>query len=242
MSLPGPGAWARELERLEHTVEHHALMAELADCELLCIAGGLRNATDTRVDRPGRKPAEVATCERKLAAWKRIVRVARAAFDGALTYAADNVPELYNVEFWHALDYVGLDLYEPLGDASDPDEHLSRHGLERRFVVALERLADHGRNVGRPVLVTEIGCASATRARLDPTWAAGRADPDGQAELVHAFARAARRVTESGARLDGVWWWRWSTDPSAGGSADRGFLVARKPAEAALSELVRTLR
>ena len=235
MPLAGLDAWTEEFEHLERVVEHHALLAELAGCELLCIAGGLRNATDADPERPGRREVDLPVCNLKLERWERIIAVARQAFDGGLTYAADDIPELLNVQFWDRLDYVGVDLYEPLGDPNDPDRRLGRQALERRFGVALDRLAIQGARVGKPVLVTEVGFPSASASRLDPTWIAGTAAPEEQAELVHALSRAAREERE--VPLAGLWLWRWSTDPSVGGNADRSWLLARKAAEAAIVEL-----
>ena len=240
MPLAGLEAWAAEFEHLERIVEHHALFAELAGCELLCIAGGLRNATDSDRDRPGRRELDLPICDLKLARWQRIIAVARQAFDGGLTYAADGIPELLNVEFWDQLDYVAVDLYEPLGDPADPARRLGRRALERRFAVALERLAFQGARVGKPVLVTELGFPSASESRFDPTWVRGGTAPDEQAELLRAVARAV--TDERDAPLAGMWLWRWSTDPSVGGGSDRSWLLARKPAEAAIVELSRALQ
>lgn len=243
MPLAGVPAWTRALDGLERVVEHHALLAELAGCDLLCVAGALRNATDTALEREGREPEDAPVCALKLAAWRRIARIARAAFDGGLTYAAEDPGELYNVEFWDALDYVGLDLYAPRSDPNAPLARAGRAVVEHRFRVDLARLGEVGARVGRPVLVTDVGFASAARSFADPTWPSGPVDVDLQSEELTAFARAARELeSEAGVPLAGAWLWRWSTDPDAGGNGDRGWLLARKPAEALVPDLARALR
>lgn len=53
--------------------------------------------------------------------WRDIIAVARTSFTGQLTYAENHFEPLAwapNVQFWDALDVIGIDLYEPLGNGT----------------------------------------------------------------------------------------------------------------------------
>ncbi|MCS3668941.1 hypothetical protein GGP77_003195 [Salinibacter ruber] len=60
--------------------------------------------------------------------WRGLAEAARTVYDGNLTYAA-NWHEAYDsIQFWDALDYVGVQAYFPLTDATDPSLAALRTG------------------------------------------------------------------------------------------------------------------
>ena len=59
------------------------------------------------------------TMPKWLSHWSDLIREARAAFSGKLTYSA-NWDEYETVGFWSDLDYVGIDAYFPLTSQEDP--------------------------------------------------------------------------------------------------------------------------
>ncbi len=55
-------------------------------------------------------------------AWREIIQTAREHFSGKLTYAENHyapLPDEGRVDFWGALDYIGIDDYSPIGNGTD---------------------------------------------------------------------------------------------------------------------------
>lgn len=162
--------------------------------------------------------------------WRVTIARIRAAFPGKLVFGA-NWNEVERVPFWDALDYVGVQFYAPL-------ETQNAAGDEAKRKIALERYLDGygalAKKVNRPVLFTEVGYRAMRDTNIAPhTWPEhSRAAPDDAAQ-----ARAYTRFLDAVAGRDfvqGVYFWKWFTDPYSREEGSDGFSPRGKLAQKVL--------
>ncbi|WP_419934861.1 glycoside hydrolase family 113 [Candidatus Palauibacter sp.] len=146
--------------------------------------------------------------------WRALIADVRAIYGGRLTYAA-NWDKYARIEFWDALDLVGVDAYFPLADDPTPAVEM----LVEAWEPWSDELREVARTTGKPILFAEFGYRSVDGA-------AGR-----QWELPEG--RRARGLPSNGAAqaaayeaMFRVWWnrpwfaggfaWKWyAGTPSA---------------------------
>ena len=160
--------------------------------------------------------------------WRWIIENVRARFKGPLVYAA-NWDNYQNVNFWDALDYVGIDAYFEL--AVGPSPKLEE--LLAAWTPWVEELEAFYERVKKPILFTEIGCRSLTGASARP-WdflTPGEVDLQEQAR----YYEAAFRTFWNRPWFYGFYWWAWGPGSSELGEADTGYSPRGKPAERILS-------
>jgi glycosyl hydrolase family 113 len=160
--------------------------------------------------------------------WRELIGEVRARFHGDLTYAA-NYDEFERVRFWDALDYIGIDAYFPLADATDPSptrEQLAAAWPRRGYLDAIARVS--GRT-GKRVLFTELGYRSIRTAAVHPNvWqGSGVTDTRAQANAYEAFYAAVARQPW----MAGIYWWAVNPD----GSPPQDYDPTGKPAEAVVA-------
>lgn len=161
--------------------------------------------------------------------WRGLADTVRTVYDGKLTYAANWHEAYQDIQFWDALDYVGVQAYFPLADADDPSLATLRAGW-RPHQAALKEVHDR---TGRPILVTEVGYRSAVGAAEAPwTWPErdDSAVPDSalQARCYRAFLSTVGRAPW----LKGSIIWKWHPPNEVEGPT--AFTPQGKPAEAVL--------
>ena len=138
--------------------------------------------------------------------WRTLASEVRTVYDGQLTYAANWHKAYKRVQFWSALDYVGVQAYFPLTDANDPSLATLRNGWRRHQAA----LAEVHERAGRPILLTEVGYRSAVGAAAAP-WMWPERDetavPDSalQARCYRAFLSTVGRAPW----LKGSIIWKW---------------------------------
>jgi Glycoside Hydrolase Family 113 len=218
----GPGDPAAWFESYAAFVEHYATIAREKNVEMLCVGTELVTMTDSRY----------------AGSWSTLIARLRAVYPGLLTYAANaNAPgdELTSVSFWPQLDLLGLDVYTPLTDQTDPSRADLVAGWRRNrnghdMVAAYRNLqAAHG----KPVIFTEIGYRSADGTNRAPwDWqASARADPAEQADCYEAMYEV---WSAESTWMKGLFWWSWAVPrPGAG---DTGYEPWTKPAEDVLRQ------
>ncbi|MDE2664288.1 MAG: hypothetical protein OXI39_14975 [Gemmatimonadota bacterium] len=165
--------------------------------------------------------------------WRSLIEEVRAIYGGRLTYAA-NWDKYARIEFWDALDLVGVDAYFPLADDATPDVET----LVEAWEPWSEELREVAVATGKPILFAEYGYRSVDGA-------AGR-----QWELPEG--RRARGVpanyeAQSGAyeALFRVWWdrpwfaggfaWKWYAGSPAGEWIATDYSPQGKPAETVMA-------
>jgi len=172
------------------------------------------------------------------AQWRRLIADVRVAFRGRLSYGA-NWTEFDQIEWWGALDEIGIDAYFPLAREETPPlgEVIASWST---FVDARERVhrymsqieAVH-RRFHRPVVFSEVGYPSSTTALVQP-WSRGHTYSaiDQQRGLTAVFAVFASRPW-----FRGVYIWHWYVDPDVGGRGDLDHTVQNKPAQRTVEHL-----
>ena len=138
--------------------------------------------------------------------WRTLASEVRTVYDGQLTYAANWHKAYKRVQFWSALDYVGVQAYFPLTDTESPSLSALRDGWRRHQAA----LAEVHERAGRPILLTEVGYRSAVGAAAAP-WMWPERDetavPDSalQARCYRAFLSTVGRAPW----LKGSIIWKW---------------------------------
>lgn len=191
---------------------HYARLAREVEADVLVLGTELTRSATQRPDF-----------------WRRLTTDVRAVYTGDLTYAANWHDEYRTIDFWDALDYVGVQAYFPLASESDPAlEHLQARWRSHR-----KSLAQVHRRTGKPVLFTEIGYRSASSAAEAP-WRWPEQEEDGPADsaLQARCYRAFLSVMEGVPWFAGAIVWKWHPDTDK--HRPTAFTPQGKPAEAVL--------
>jgi hypothetical protein len=197
---------------------HYARLAEDVGAPLLCIGTELARAAR---ERP--------------AFWRELIRGIRSVYSGELTYAANWYGEYEHIEFWNALDYIGVQAYFPVSTRSNPSLEVLQEGwtAHRNDLLALSA------EIGKPVLFTEIGYRSIASAAAEPwLWPErdeiGSVQPDFdlQARLYQAFFEEVWSAPFFAGAI--IWKWHPESVPGSGrrpANRTLDFTPQGKPAE-----------
>ncbi len=217
--------WAAWFESYRTFILHYAKLAEASGIEALCIGTELRNAS---VGHPRR--------------WRALIREIRTVYRGRLTYAANWNDEYDQIEFWDALDFIGVQAYFPLTQHAKPTVDELAAGW-KPHAAALRAVS---RRFGRPIVFTEVGYRSTTSAAIEPwTWPEqdgnARPSPDDvtQARCFEALFQTFWKEQWFG----GAYIWKWYPDgkPSRKDAAT-DFTPQGKPAENVIRSWYATAR
>jgi hypothetical protein len=205
-----PDRWFRSYSRF---IVHYADLAAQAQVDQLSVGTELRG-TSGQTDR-----------------WRTVISAVRAHYRGPLVYAA-NYDEYDGIQFWDAVDFIGIDAYWPL--ASRPTTDVD--ALRAAWSPIADRLASFSARWGRPVLFTEAGYTSQVGTTTAPyDWLLSHHRSD--AEQAAAY-RALLQTFWPLPWFAGVHWWMWDDIP--GRSHDDqslDYTPHGKAAEAVLREL-----
>jgi hypothetical protein len=192
---------------------HYARLAQRNGTDLLCVGTELQQVSA----RPGD--------------WRRLIAEIRRVYRGPLTYAANWGHEFEDIEFWDALDYMGLNDYYPLAES---DAEATPDRLKARAEQVAQRVAAVQAKWNRPVLLTEVGYPSQASAARLPWREDGSTEPDPalQARLYEAVFQAFYRQPW----LAGMYWWKWPSSGFGGGPDDTGLTPLNKPAAKVLQK------
>jgi hypothetical protein len=189
--------------------------------------------------------------------WREVINETRARFSGNVTYAANwdsysiyqHVP-LYGyaaVNFWDALDYVGVDGYFPLTNSYSPTvaqlvnawSYSTASGWWGTGYNWTNELYLTYNNTGKRILFTEIGYTSQNGTNTQPwTYVPPPTGIDLQ-EQADCY-QACLEVFKDKAWFMGWFWWDWETDPTAGGSSNTDYTPQNKPAQSILNQYYST--
>jgi hypothetical protein len=152
---------------------------------------------------------EMETLSGDEAHWRALISEVRQHFHGELTYAA-NYDEFARVPFWDALDYIGIDAYWSLSDASDPAPPPAALAAAWTTRGYLAQIAAVARRTGKRVLFTEIGYRGIHSTAVHPNdWRADdETDLTAQANAYSAFYAAVADQPW----MAGVYWWGIEAD------------------------------
>jgi hypothetical protein len=158
--------------------------------------------------------------------WRGIIRAVRLLYPGMVTYAANHGEET-SLQWWNALDAIGVDGYYALTQENDPTL-TQLHDAWRPIVKQLAALATRWQ---RPVLLTEIGYQSRTGTNQAP-WGANTTTVDLQ-EQANCYQAVFDAFTGQPWFL-GMFWWNVLPRRDQGGPSDTDYTPIGKPAASVL--------
>ncbi len=232
-------------ERIEHFfagltpyTEHYALLAELIGSDLFALGTGLSNTTQPPQGESN--PMAIAMGDLKEAGWREQLEGARQLFHGLVTYVSSSSSEAGRIKFGDAMDVTAVEVFTSLDPSINSRQAPVTKQLVARMSSQLSRCIESATANGQQLLVAGVGYASTDGAWRAPHLARGETSAESQELLYQALMFAVRSSQEkSGNAICGLYLWNWSSFPSAGGLADRGYTPQNKPAQAHLPELFR---
>ena len=208
--------WNTFFENYTYWILHYAVLAEREGIDALCIGTEL---VKTTVKHPAR--------------WREMIRKIRTIYGGQLTYAANWGEEFEQFAFWDDLDAIGLNSYYPIASGETATDEELLNGARRWLQMA----AEHSRDEGRPLWLTEVGYRSVAAAWQHPHAEAGERafSAEDQARCYRALWTAAAETPE----LTGAFVWKWPSYIGYDGgrrSPNRGFTPGGKAAAKELEQ------
>jgi Glycoside Hydrolase Family 113 len=199
--------WRTWFDNYEVWLLHYSRLAAEQGIEALAIGTELGGTTARTAD------------------WRRIIAHVRAVYPGRLTYCANWSDEAERIQFWDALDFIGVQAYYPLSQSDHPSLEEVRASWQS-IAARLEKLA---RRTGKPVVFTEVGYKSMVGGLRQP-W---KWETDGEPDVIQqrdAYA-ALFETLWSRPWFAGTFVWKWHPHlRTQTGRAARDFTPQGKPA------------
>ena len=231
IEMADEASWAAWFASYRKFILHYARLAERLDIELLCIGTELHLSAVKR--------------ERD---WRQLIATIRQVYSGKLVYAANWDRAFAEIQFWDALDYIGLQAYFPLqkplfsetneiGPWAAAPQSPSVEDLKKGWLDHLPVIEGVYRRFGKPILVTEIGYHSTVDAAIRP-WEWDSSDLGAMEEGLKTQANAYEAFFQTfwpQPWFAGVYFWKWYPNHrTSGGPEDKDFTPQNKPAEAVM--------
>lgn len=160
---------------------------------------------------------------------KRIIKKVRAVYKGKLTYAA-NWNSLNEVQFWGALDCIGVDAYYPLSNKKEP----TVGELNKAWQPIKEDLKRLSSKFDKPILFTEYGFESCDY-NTKTTWGSEGKYPVNEKLQAVAY----KSFFESFYKekwFAGGFFWKWHLTPKTMRNKDKAFTPQGKKALKVIKE------
>ena len=139
--------------------------------------------------------------------WRDLIGDIRRIYHGSLTYAAHWETEFEHIEFWDALDFIGITAYFPL----DAPENATVDELLNAWKPIRDTIQMLSDRVRRPVLFLEAGYPAASASYQKPWVYRNReVDESAQAVAYDALFRAFSKASW----WKGIYIWKDFTDPA----------------------------
>ncbi|MCG3172229.1 MAG: hypothetical protein GMKNLPBB_00375 [Myxococcota bacterium] len=170
--------------------------------------------------------SEMVSLEGAAGQWRSAARLVRRRFAGELIYSA-NWDHVEPIEFWDAMDVLGVSAYFPLAEQGDAP---SLERLTGRWRTIFRRLEHQAAAAGKPLEITETGCP----ARANGLWKPWAEDHAAAVDLSvqHACLESLFAALPDAAGVRRVTLWNWF---GAGGVGDGGYTPRGK----AVMEVIR---
>lgn len=133
--------------------------------------------------------------------WRKLIAAVRREYAGPITYAA-NFTEYERVEWWDAVDVIGINAYFPLADRELADEQT----LRENWRAIHRKLEAFSTRHSRPVCFLEVGYSPSPRAAIEP-WAYGVPSVDVAYQAL--LYRVALEEARDQPYLKGLFIWKW---------------------------------
>ena len=179
--------WKKWEADYEKYILDFAQLAQNENIELFCFGTELGNAVAKRPDY-----------------WSQLIQKIRKIYSGKLTYAA-NWDDFDKVPFWNQLDYIGIDAYFPLSDATTPAV-ADLNTAWQQHILKMEKLQA---KINKKILFTEFGYRNSDQAAKEP-WTESQNSINNLAQ-VNGYESLFQSLTQK------VWFaggfaWKWYAD------------------------------
>lgn len=229
--FPNDGQWSAYINpsdrntwftNYENQILHFAAIAQSNGVEQLCLGTELIDmSTD---DANGTNTSH----------WLSLIGDVRKAFSGSITYDANwggsGFPdEKDRINFWSALDYIGISAYFNLsGDGSVSSLMSSWNSWNQSDITPLEN------KWGKPILFTEVGYMSIYDSYTHP-WEWWESGSPNQAQQANDY-QALFQYWNQYPFIAGVELWNWTSNPNAGGANDINYTPQNKTAQGVMQQ------
>ncbi|MGD8452313.1 MAG: hypothetical protein PVJ57_10885 [Phycisphaerae bacterium] len=175
--------------------------------------------------------SELVSTEKYTDEWYKVIELARTNFYGGVLGYSANWDHYRPVKFWDKLDLIGMTSYYTLSDKANP----TVEQIVARWQPIHDDITRWQRQIGKPLLFTEVGWCSQEGASTAPWnyYHYQKATPAGHEEQRRLY-EAFLRVWNDTPGMAGIIWWDWSHAP--GGAGDYGYTPRGKPAERVLRD------
>lgn len=212
--------WQEWFAAYRESINHYAALAQESGADMLSLGAEAGGTTHREAD------------------WRRVVQEARERYKGLITYSALNTTpwgfphsEENRIQWWDAVDYIGVSAYYGLTDRNDPTlEQLKTTWIDKGYIALLENLS---KKFNKPIILSEIGYASYDGNNKMPAAGPGSAPVDLQ-EQADCY-QAILEVIQDKPWIEGIFWWQWWVG-QVGGSNDTSITPYHKPAEEVLRD------
>ncbi|MBN2136792.1 MAG: S8 family serine peptidase, partial [Sedimentisphaerales bacterium] len=166
------------------------------------------------------------------ASWRDVISNVRTIYSGPVVYSANHGNE-QNIDWWDAVDFIGIDAYYALTGTSSP----SPDTLKATWSSRLDSI-ESWRNANwasMDIIFTEVGYQSTDGTNRTPWYTDPGTNPIDLLEQSDCYEALLSQCRERDWWL-GAFWWNWETDPNAGGASDPYWTPQNKPAEVILAD------
>ena len=195
-------------------ISHYAMLSEMYGIPLLCLGNELEAATVGHEKQ-----------------WVNLITKIRKLYDGKITYGANWNYEFKEIKFWNYLDYMGISEYYPLSSENNPTDSELLTGAES----VMKKINEIRIKYNKPVIFTEVGFRSTQmpwKTALE-NQSSDKVNLESQKRCYNALFKASFGKTW----LAGMYWWKWPSYLSYGGSAEnKMFVPNNKPAESVVKK------
>jgi hypothetical protein len=145
--------------------------------------------------------------------WRGVIGAVRSRFHGPIFYGA-TIYEYPNVQFWDALDFIGVKAYWSLSSEPTCDPAV----LAQAWPPIVAQLEATSRQWGKPVIFAEAGYKSVEGSTVQPAkWTTDA--PARQCDQAAGYESLLAAVWNR-PWFAGVFWWQWDTPNVADRSRD----------------------
>ena len=157
--------------------------------------------------------------------WRQLIQDVRKVYTGPLTYCANHNGGETSVNWWDALDAIGVDAYYPLAVSSKPTVEQIKIAW-KPYVTLLENLS---KKWDKPIIFTEAGYTS-QKGSLTAPWGERNNQPINLQEQADGYQGLLETFSDK-PWWHGVFWFHQSALPSEGGPTGQLWEINGKPAE-----------
>ena len=165
--------------------------------------------------------------------WIKIIKSVRNVYSGQITYAAEG-SNVFKIEFWDDLDFIGIDVYFSLTNKPNPE----LKDLEKGWINYEEKLSMLSKKYDKKIIFTEIGYKSVKGTAVKPWEWIGDQEVS-QQQQAQAFESMFRTFSKK-EYIEGIYIWKYFTDNDSyeKGNIKKGFTPYGKIAEGVISSWI----